>query len=154
MTTEQLDATELATPSSSSGGTGDEPEAFELVDRKFEVSLTTIAPDDITDIGRRNSPGIDLLQNGHWNLEGQKRHQRATADALMDPACLYLLNKFGQQQSLDINKLEQLIAGPAGWLKLCLLVRADLIEIIGTDLRMTEFGNEALDQTKQIIASS
>lgn len=153
MTTEHLDASELVTISSGSGGTADEAEAFELVNRRFEVGPTAIASDDFTDIGRRHSPGLDLIQNGHSHFEGQKRHQRATADALMDPACLYLLDKFGQQQSLDINKLEQLIAGPAGWLKLCLLVRADLIEIVGTDLRMTELGDEALDQTKQIIAS-
>ena len=100
--------------------------------------------DDWTQQGGEQSRPAGIYVNGHTKSLIEQRHQRARANALMDSACLYLLHRFREQQYIDIDELDHVIAGPLGWLKVCLLVRADLIEIIGSDLRITDEGRQSL----------
>jgi hypothetical protein len=69
----------------------------------------------------------------------------------MDTACLFILHKFRREEYIDINDLDNLIASPAGWIKVCLLVKADLVEIVGSDLRITSEGHEAIEETQRIL---
>ena len=103
---------------------------------------------DWTQQGGEQSRPTGIYVNGHSRSLIEQRHQHARANALMDSACLYLLHRFRDQQYLDINELGGVIAGPLGWLKVCLLVRADLVEIIGSDLRITDEGRQSLADTE------
>ena len=53
---------------------------------------------------------------------------------------------------MSVNDLDAILAGPAGWLKLCLLVNADLVEISGHDLRITRDGIGALSDHQRIVS--
>ncbi len=99
---------------------------------------------DWTQLGGEQFRLTGVYLNGHTRSLIEERHQRARANALMDSACLYLLHKFRDQQYIDINELDGVIAGPLGWIKVCLLVRAYLVEIIGSDLRITDEGRQSL----------
>lgn len=141
MTTEHALITEVARPFTI---TNDDTHGTEPLLRNASEHIPSGSLDDWTQQGGEQSRLTGVYLNGHTRSVIEQRHQRARANALMDSACLYLLHRFGHQQYLDINDLDAVIAGPLGWLKVCLLVRADLVEIVGSDLRITDEGRQSL----------
>ena len=81
----------------------------------------------------------------------EEKQKKALASAVMDTACMYLLSIFANQGHFDASDLSEIIAEPAGWLKVCMLARADLIEIVGTSARLSSGGVEILRQQEILL---
>jgi hypothetical protein len=156
MTIAYHDETQLELQTPSSVGTDGSIGAAEGSKPRFTTSALIAQKEDWTELALGDRPSIETIPKfpdlSRSPLE--ERFRRARANALMDPACLYLLHKFRLGEYIDINELDQLIAGPAGWIKVCLLVRADLVEIVGSDLRITQQGRESIEKTRRILNQS
>jgi len=150
MTTEHALITEAARPFTI---TNEDTHGAEPLLRDASEQIPSGSLDDWTQLEGEQFRLAGVYLNGHTRSLIEQRHQRARANALMDSACLFLLEKFGERQYIDINDLGLVIAGPLGWLKVCLLVRADFVEIIGSDLRITQEGVQSLADAKTIASS-
>jgi len=71
------------------------------------------------------------------------KNVRARASALMDLNCLKFLGLFHEKRHLNVDALGEHIEKNADWLKIALLVKADLLENLDSTLRITADGIEA-----------
>lgn len=148
MTTGRETSEATMVPLRPNSGTGDESG---VVDERNRAGVSSFL--DWTDSGLQESINGHIYHNGyHHRSEIEDRFNKARASALVDTACLFLLSKFPRAQVMSVNDVDAILAGPAGWLKLCLLVNADLVEISGHDLRITRDGIGALSDHQRIVS--
>ena len=147
MTTERQTSEATMFPLIKVTGTGDEL-GSELGRHRLGASPLY----DWTDGGRQGSINGHIYRNGHHSSVIEQRFNKARASALVDPACLFLLSKFPHSQAMSVDDVDNILAGPPGWLKLCLLVNANLVEISGHDLRLTSDGLGAISDHQRIVS--
>ena len=147
MTTQRQTSDAIMFPRTMVTGTGDES------GQELELNRLEATPGfDWTDSGREALINGHKFRNGHHRSEIEQRFDKARASTLVDPACLYLLGKFPPSQALSVHHVDEILAGPLGWLKLCLLVNANLVEISGHDLRITSDGLSAMSEHQRIVS--
>lgn len=72
-------------------------------------------------------------------------NEEAFSYCLQDAASLYLLHRIATtDKPADVQNLAELIQNSAGWLRVALLVRGGLLDIVGSELVATERGMREL----------
>ena len=151
MTTQTTQTTEDAVKVANfSTGTG-ELSGHELSSHRFESGGLP----DWTDSVPLGSVSTKVFSNGngHHRSEVDKRVEHARAVALVDSACLYLLSNFVAKKVIGSVELGTIIAGPAGWLKICMLAGAGLVQVDGSEIRLTDDGSSAYAEHERIMTS-
>lgn len=73
-------------------------------------------------------------------------NEEAFSYSLQDVSSLYVLHKIAtSDKPVDIQGLEELIQNGSGWLRIALLVRGGLLDMVGSELRATERGRRELE---------
>lgn len=74
-------------------------------------------------------------------------NEEAFSYVLQDVVSLYILQRIAvSAEPVDIQSLEEIIQNSVGWIRIALLIRAGLLDIVGSELRTTERGKRELDK--------
>ncbi len=73
-------------------------------------------------------------------------NEAAFAYSLQDAVSLYILQKIAwNQHPLHLVELENIISGSYGWMRVALLIKGGLLDLVGMEVRPTERGLKELE---------
>lgn len=94
----------------------------------------------------------EVLDETRRQLDSRRNTARlARYDALTDPLTLFLFNKIVEADGIHLSVLNGLLANSKGWARVVKLQQAEVIELVGEYLEVTDMGRLAYSDVISLL---